>query len=387
MVEQPKVGEILKRHNTHCIKYDYLPQKFQVDTQNDVLPLWVADMDFPTPFYVVDKLRDRLGHPLFGYSKIPMEEAIASWQQRYGFQVHPDWVVPINSVVSGLNLAVLAFSQLGDRVMLNSPVYPPFYRAISTHGRQVVDISLKKENESYHFDWDNLDDQARIFFLCNPHNPVGRVWSREELIRIGEFCLSNQMVIVADEIHSDLTFSDHHHCPLASISPEFAKITITLNSPSKTFNIAGLAAAYAIIPDQKKRSAFRTLVDSFFLHPNLMGAIATQAAYQQGGDWPGELMRYLQINRDYVLSFLKAYLPDVEVVRPQGTYLLWLDFSNYTLPHGEIQHKLLYQGKIALSSGQEFQREKFFRLNLATSLDNLRIAMDRLAKISFIDRK
>jgi cystathionine beta-lyase len=368
---------LLNRRGTNCVKYDDLKYKFHT-SDLDILPLWVADMDFNTPPFIVEAIKKRSEHEIYGYTRIDFSDEVINWQKRHNYEIKKDWIIPITSVVMGLNASIQSLSDVGDKVIVTPPIYPPFCTTIEAHKRQIASSPLVKTHSRFEFNLSSFDQNARLFFLSNPHNPAGRAWTRSELIQVGEFCLKNNICIISDEIHSDFIYSGAKHIPIASISKEFSDITITLNSASKTFNISGLGAAYAIISDQQLRQKFGDHVSQTHLYPTLFGALATKTAYAQGQIWHGELINYLEKNRDFVIEFIQTELPFIQVFKPEATYLLWLDFSTLTNTHQEIENLLLEKVKIALGNGLEFGAEKYFRLNLATSLENLKLAMNRL---------
>ena len=369
--------EFLDRRGSDCIKYDHLDLFFNVDKKEDILPLWVADMDFATPDYIVKQIKKRVEHPIYGYSITDFSNSVIKWQERFNFQVEKKHIVPISSVVAGINISLLAFTTKSDKIALSSPIYPPFLDSIKHNERILADNPLIKE-ENYFIDIEGFDPLAKVLLLCNPHNPVGRVWTRNELIKIGEYCLKNSIIIVTDEVHSDLTYEGFDHCPIASIRPEFADITITLNSAAKTFNISGLGGAYAIISNDRLRVKFKKYVSNFHMYPGLFSSIAIKAAYDHGESWPKELMKYILINRDYVINFIREKIPAIDIITPEATYLLWLDFSFFKLTHQELEEILINKAQLVLSSGKPFGKDKFFRLNLGTSLDNIKTATTRL---------
>jgi cystathionine beta-lyase len=338
----------------------------------------VADMDFNTPPFIVEAIKQRSEHEIYGYTRIDFSNEVINWQKRHNYEIKKDWIIPITSVVIGLNTSIQSLSDIGDKVIVTPPIYPPFCTTIEAHKRQIASSPLVKTHSRFEFNLLSFDQNARLFFLSNPHNPAGRAWTRSELIQVGEFCLKNKISIISDEIHSDFIYSGSKHIPIASISKEFSDITITLNSASKTFNISGLGAAYAIISNQQLRQKFGDYVSQTHLYPTLFGSLATKTAYAQGQIWHGELINYLENNRDFVIDFIQSELPFIQVFKPEATYLLWLDFSTLTNTHQEIEKLLLEKAKIALGNGLEFGAEKYFRLNLATSLENLKLAMNRL---------
>lgn len=385
----------LSRRGTDCIKYDDMGLKFKnINSQNsqDILPMWIADMDFMTLPEVAEAVQKRAEHPIYGYSRTDFSEAVKIWYKRYHYEIQPQWVVPMANVVVGLNTAVQVFTKENDKVIVMPPVYPPFFSAVTTHKRELALAPLVQQTESsvskYVMDQAKLDKNAKILFLCHPHNPIGRCWTQKELLEIGEFCLQNDIIIVSDEIHADFVYTGHQHIPMASLSPEIAKITVTLSSASKTFNISGLSAAYAVIPNEELRHRFFKFIETMHLFPSLFGGIATKTAYEQGEDWAQGVLKYIEKNRDYVFEFIQKELPQLKAYKPEATYLMWVDFSKIkevmNIDNAGIEKILLEKCKLALSNGADFGDDNYFRINLATSLENIKLAMQRLKVFSSI---
>lgn len=355
----------------------------------DVLPLWVADMDFRSPEPVIRALRERVDHGIFGYGREPdglRELLVARLQRLYGWQVSPDALVFIPGVVIGLNLCCRAFARPGEGVLVQTPVYPPILHAWSNAGLERREMELTRlEDGTYAVDCEAFERAAqegtRLFILCNPHNPVGRAFRPDELERMAEICLRHDILICSDEIHCDLVFNGVRHTPIASLSPEVARRTITLMAPSKTFNIAGLCCAFAIIPDPVLREAFRRAARGIVGEPNVLAFTATEAAYREGQPWLDEVLRYLEANRDYLLREVPARLPGVRMACPEATFLAWLDCREAAIP-GNPYEFFLRQARVALNDGTTFGRggEGFVRLNFGCPRALLEEALQRMQR-------
>lgn len=377
--------QIIDRQQTNCVKWD---QRLKVFGSSDLLPLWVADMDFAAPPGVTAALAARTQHPVYGYTFPPSEfyQAVIAWLfKRHHWKVQPEWLVVTPGVVPALNLAVLTFTRPGEAVLIQPPVYRPFFRAAENNGRQLVLNPLKEENGHYTMDWAQLeavtDTNVKLMILCSPHNPVGRVWRPEELRQIGEFCRRRQILLVSDEIHSDLVYPGYTHLPVASLSPELAANTITCLAPSKTFNIPGLTTAVAVIPDPEKRRRFQQTQAALGLEVyNIFGITAFTAAYRTGEDWLRELITYLQGNLTFLMDYFARWIPQIRPVKPEGTYLVWLDCRRLPLTPEELRGFLINEAKIGLNDGREFGPggEGFARLNIACPRPVLAEALRRL---------
>jgi cystathionine beta-lyase len=327
----------------------------------DVLPLWVADMDFRSPSAVLDALVERVDHGVFGYGKEPRQlaEAIAArLAHLYAWQVSANDIVFLPGVVPGLYLSCRALTEAGERVVVQTPVYPPIRRAPVDSARSCVEVGfLRGENGQYTIDWDvlgrALDADAKLFILCNPHNPLGRVFSRGELERMAEYCLRRDVVICSDEIHCDLVFGGHRHVPIASLAPEVAQRTITFMAPSKTYNLAGLDCSFAVIQNAELRSRFQKARRGLVPHVNILGLAAALAAYRDGQTWLEEVLAYLTANRDAVVDLVRDQLSGVRVTAPEGTYLAWLDCRR-SAAAGQPYQFFLTRAKVALSDGMTF---------------------------------
>ncbi len=353
----------------------------------DVLPLWVADMDFRAPEPVIRALRERVEHGVFGYGVPPAElrQVIVEWLQRqHNWCVSPDALVFLPGVVTGFNLVCQAMASPGDGVLIQTPVYPPILRAPANAGLTRDEMELtRRPDGQYEIDFDvferTITDRTRVFILCNPHNPVGRVFRRDELERMAAACLRHNIVICSDEIHSDLVFSGHRHIPIVSLSPEIAAQTITLISPSKTFNIPGLKCAVAVVQNPEWRRRLRATHADWAQEVNVMGYTAALAAYREGHAWLTEVLGYLEANRDLLLQYVRAHLPGIVMGKPEGTYLAWLDCREAGMP-GSPYECFLKHARVALSDGAAFGRggEGFVRLNFACPRATLVEALERM---------
>lgn len=378
--------EETNRKNTNCAKYDGLKKYFGYE---DLNPLWVADMDFKTPSFINDAIIKAASNSLYGYSVDTPElyASIINWQKNeHDWEIEQKDIFMINGVVPAYSACIEAFSDVGDEVIVQTPIYPPLFKCVTANERKVVINELKKdENGYYTMDLEDLEkkitSKTKILALCSPHNPVGRVWSKEELEKLANICIKYNITIVSDEIHSDITFKKF--TPLASISKEIANQTITLNSAGKTFNIAGLNCAYAVsknaeILEKFKKVAIKREINSI----NFFGYVSTRAAYENGSAFVKELKAYLMNNIIFTKDFFEKNSLNIDFFIPEATYLLWLDFSKTGLSHLEIKNILLTKSKIALNDGVSFgsNGNKYFRLNTALSKKALNIALNQFVK-------
>jgi cystathionine beta-lyase len=379
----------IDRTGTASVKYDLRMNMFE---RGDVLPMWVADMDIEVAPFIMEALSSRLKHPLLGYT-IRNEEynqSIAWWQhQRYNWKVNTKWITYTPGVVAGLSHAVQSLTSPGEKVLIQTPVYHPFYSAVKLNGRELLTNPLLLTNGHYHIDFDHFEKQiasgVKLFILCNPHNPVGRVWNRHELQHMAEICLAYGVTIVADEIHADIVYEPHSHIPIASLSDEIQEQTITFNAPSKTFNVAGLATAYAIISDKKKLDKFNLQLEkNGTWHGNLLGYIALQAAYTPQGElWLAQLLEHLRENISLVKHFLSDNIPSIRLINPESTYLLWLDFREFKLSPKELNRRLIWDANLGLNDGKTFGVEGlgFQRMNIGCNTSTVEEALKRLQKV------
>ncbi len=374
----------IDRCGTHSVKYDEREAKFGT---GDLLPLWVADMDLPSPRCVTEALVKRAEHPIYGYTVYPDEffNAIEGWMhRRHGWRISRASIVPIPGVVPALNFLVTALTEPGEGVLIQPPVYHPFFRLGKHHGRELLENQLVYDRGNYTVDFDDFRakaKRARLFVLCSPHNPVGRVWSREELETMAAICLEEECLIISDEVHADIVYAPHRHIPIASVSPAVAKATITLNAPSKTFNIAGLNTAYAIAENDTIRRRFETELRRFDLTMgNLFGIEALMAAYRCGEPWLEELLGYLRDNIAFVTDYLREHIPAIRPLMPDATYLMWLDCSDLGMDDAQLERFFVEKAKLGLNSGISFGAggSGFIRLNIGCPRSTLEEAMERL---------
>ncbi|WP_449621659.1 MalY/PatB family protein [Robertmurraya sp. Marseille-Q9965] len=377
----------IDRQNTASVKWGLNGVIFGTD---DVLPMWVADMDFEPPHEVTVALRERLEHGIYGYTYIPESAAdgIQSWiKKRHDWDIHASWILYSPGVVPSIGVAIHAFTQPGDKVLIQSPVYTPFFNTIEQNDRVVVNSPLILKNNRYEIDFadfeEKLKEGVKLFILCNPHNPSGRSWNEGELRRITDLCIQYNCLVVSDEIHSDLIFKPNRHVPIASLDEKYQDHVITFVAPSKTFNLAGLQASAAIIPNGELRKTFKTTQGKLgFFHLNIFGVTAMEAAYRHGEAWLEELIAYVKENIDITTDFIERELPELTVMDPDGTYLLWIDCRKLGLSDEEIKDKLIKKGKLGLEPGPKYGPggEGFVRMNLACTRDTLMDGLERLKR-------
>ena len=376
--------KIINRADTNCVKYDLRKQVFG---NPDVLPMWVADMDFETPDFVRKAVIERAEHPVYGYhfKDEAYFQSIAGWlRRRHNWEVPTDWMSFTPGVVCGFNMAVLAFTEPGDEIIIQPPVYPPFHHAVSSHGRKLVYNTLVNRGDGYEINFDQLAEQtktAKMLILSNPHNPVGRCWTRNELLLLGEICLKNNVLVISDEIHCDLVLPGYKHTPFATLGHQYAMNCITFHAASKTFNLAGLATSTAIIPNEYLRKTYVAYVEDLEAHlGNIFGKVATQTAMNQGDEWLAQLLDYVQGNIDYVSDLLTMNLPKVKFHKPQATYMMWLDFNGFGLTEEELWQKMTREAQLGFNRGTDFGEagSGFFRINLACPRATVEEAMKRL---------
>lgn len=383
---KPNFDEIIDRRNTNSLKHDACAVVFG---REDVLPLWVADMDFPCPEVVMQAIRKRLEHPVFGYfghSDAFFQSIVAWMHKRHAWDIEKEWICFSPGVVSGLAMAVQAFSRPGDKIIVQPPVYHPFYYVVERQNRVLLHNKLIRNEDQYSMDFADLEEKlksgAQMLLLCNPHNPVGRCWTKEELQRLGELCLKYQCLVVSDEIHSDLIMQGFVHTAMAGLGKAIADNTITFMAPSKSFNLAGMASSEAIIPNPELRKSF-IRISNEVLHVSLgntFGDAALEAAYTHGEAWLDDLLDYLHGNLLYLNDFITRQLPSLGLYRHEATYLVWVDFSALGLEHKALQHKLVHEAGLGFSEGSIFGPggEQHMRINIACPRSVLEIAMKAL---------
>ena len=376
----------IDRRGTNCEKWDLLKEEFG---RSDLLALWVADMDFPAPPEVLDALHKKIDEGILGYPTVPesLFDAIKNWEEkRHGWKFSREAIAWAPGVVAGLSFAVMALTKPGDGVIIQTPVYPPFYRTVSEAGRIIVKNPLKREGGRYVMDIEGLEKlvtpTCRTLILCSPHNPASRVWTKEELEALAEVAKRRDMIIISDEIHQDLVYSDAKHICLASLSQDMASRTITFIAPSKTFNIAGLEASVAVIPDPSLRARYISVLERFHLNSlNMLGLLAMEVAYSNCADWLDQLIVYLEGNRDFTEKFIRERMPKARMDHPEGTYIFWIDFRGYGFDSETLQDFLINKAKVALNKGTNFgvEGDGFARINIGTTCAILAEALERIA--------
>lgn len=377
---------VIDRRGTKSLKYDFAKERGK---REDVLPLWVADMDFKTAPEIIESLEAAARFGIFGYSegKEDYFNALHDWYySRFGWDVKRNWLIKTPGVVFAIAAAVRAFTKEGEAVLLQQPVYYPFSETILDNKRVLVNSPLKQVDGHYEMDFDDLekkieDSQVKLMLLCSPHNPVGRVWEEWELRCVGDICLRHGVTVLSDEIHSDFVYGERRHFVFADLDPRYADISVTCTAPSKTFNLAGLQISNIFIPNQTLRRRFRKAVDGAgYSQVNLMGLVACQAAYEKGGEWLGELKKYLQSNLDFLRDYLKERIPEIHMTEPEGTYLIWLDFRDLGMTEEEREDLVVNKARLWLDSGAMFgaDGEGFERINIACPRQTLKKALDQL---------
>lgn len=378
--------KVVERKGTGAIKTDALGKVYGKD---DLIPLWVADMDFETPDFIVEALKKRMEHPIFGYTALPENywETVSKWiEDRHGWKTQCSWMTFIPGIVKGIGMAVNALLEKDEKVIIQPPVYHPFRLIPQKNGREVVFNPLRQmEDGTYEMDFENLeavcDERSRMLILSNPHNPAGIVWSRETLEKLAEFCHSRKIIVVSDEIHCDMALFGNKHIPFASVSEKAAQCSITFGAPSKTFNIAGIVSSYVIVTDEKLRERFfKWLEASELSAAHLFAPIATMAAFNHGEEWRQQMISYIEGNIRFIEDFCAENLPQIKPLRPQASFLIWLDCRGLGLGHDDLIDLFVNKAGLALNDGEMFSPggEGFMRLNVGTSRKILEQAMNRL---------
>lgn len=376
--------ELIDRTQSSSVKYDGRQAFFG---NPDVLPLWVADMDFRTPDFIIDAIRKRLDHEIFGYTFRPASytEAIVNWlKRRHNWEIKPEWISFSPGVVAGLTMAIEALSNPGDGVIIQPPVYFPFFDSVKGTNRTMIENPLRIENGRYYFDFEDLKKKitpkTRLLLLSNPHNPGGMAWNEKELTELARICLDNKIIIISDEIHADMVFDGFKHTPLAGISEEFAQNAVICMAPSKTFNTAGLTTSFLVIPNKRHFVAYERVMRLPHLHMgNIFGTVALEAAFTHGDEWLKQLMAYLQENFNFLEQFFQENLPEVKVMRPEATYLIWLDYSVYGLDDETLRQKHIDSG-VGMNPGVQFgkQGSGYMRINIGCPRSVLSEALNRI---------
>ena len=366
--------KIVDRRGTGALKFDVLKERYG---RADLTPLWVADMDFETPSFITDALKQRLEHSLFGYTVEPDDyrPAIIDWiRDHHGWEVRPEWLSYIPGIVKGIGMVVNVFVKPDEKVIIQPPVYHPFRLTPQGNGREVVyNPLIENPDGTYSMDFDNLekvaDPSCRLLILSNPHNPGGIVWDRETLEKLARFCSSRGIIVISDEIHCDMALYGHKHIPFASVSPEAASCSITFSAPTKTFNIAGIVSSWCVVPDEKLRTHFFGWLKANELdEPNMFAPIATVAALRNGEEWRREMLRYIEGNIDFVTNWCAERIPQIKPLRPQASYLVWLDCRGLGLAHDYLIDLFVNKARLALNDGAMFGPggDGFMRLNVAS---------------------
>ena len=364
--------KIIDRSNNFSAKWSEMDKNFGT---NDLLPMWVADMDFLTAPCVMDALKERLEQGIFGYTTRPdsYNDSIVNWlDNRFSWKINKDWLMFSPAVITSISLLIQNLTKENDKIMIQEPVYSPFHNIVKTNNRELVVSPLTKlDDGKYIMNYDDIESKikdVKVFILCNPHNPVGRVWTREELTRLGDICLKYNVIVISDEIHSDIIFKNHKHTPFASISKELEQSTITCMAPTKTFNLAGLQSSFVVLPNKNHYE----ILEKAFLRldikrNNAFSLVATEAAYNYGEDWLHSLIAYIEDNVDFSIEYINNHIPKLKVYKPEGTYLLWVDFSGLNIDDNTLKDALLNKGKVAINPGSSFGigGNGYYRINLA----------------------
>ena len=381
--------KIIDRHNTRSLKYDFAKRRGMPE---DVLPLWVADMDFETSSYIQDALKERINHGIFGYSEVqtPYFEIVRNWMKIYHNWIPEEkWLIKTPGVVFALAMAVKAYTQPNDSVLIQQPVYYPFSEVIEDNGRKVVSNDLYLDNDNrYHIDFDDferkiVENHIKLFLLCSPHNPAGRVWTVEELRKIGDICLKYGVIVVSDEIHQDFVFQGKHTV-FANLGEKYQQNCIICTSPSKTFNLASMLISNIFIPNTQLRRKFRKEVDASGMSQlSVLGLVATETAYSKGEEWYCKMIEYVRGNIEFTKKYIAENMPDVSMIDIEGTYLVWLDFRKTGLSADELDRRIVHKAKLWLDSGKIFGKcgEGFQRINVACPQSILKEALDRIKSI------
>ena len=388
MMKTYNFDEIIDRSGSGDLKHEALLPRWG---RNDLLPLWVADMDFATPDFVVDALKARLSHPIFGYTIEPADyrPTIIDWNEsHHGWKIKPEWISFIPGIVKGIGFVVNVFTKPGEKVIIQPPVYHPFRMTPEDNGREVVFNPLRlREDGYYDMDFDNLsevcDDKCRVLILSNPHNPAGVCWSKETLQRLADFCYEHNIIVISDEIHSDMALFGNRHVPFASVSERAADISITFAAPTKTFNMAGIVSSYAVISNDDLRQRFYGWLKANELdEPTIFAPIATIAAYQKGEEWRKQMLAYVEDNVRFVEDYCRECIPGVRPLRPQASFLVWLNCRGLGLNHDKLLELFIDKAHLALNDGEMFGPggEGFMRLNVGTPRSVLRQALEQLAE-------
>ena len=378
--------KIIDRSGTDAVKIDEMQKIWH---RTDLIPLWVADMDFETPFFIRGALQERMEHPVYGYTLGPQDywHTVMQWiSSHHGWQVKHEWLTFIPGIVRGIGMVVNVFTQPGDKIIIQPPVYHPFRNVPKDNGRKVVDNPLVKRADGYYdMDFYNLaevtDEKCKILILSNPHNPAGICWDRQTLERLAHFCKEHDILVVSDEIHCDMALFGNKHIPFATVSEEAAQNSITFAAPSKTFNMAGIVSSWAVVPNDSIRHRFYTWLKANEMnHPTLFAPIATMAAFRHGEQWRQQMISYIEGNIEFVEAFCKAHIPQIRPLRPQASFLIWLDCSGLNLDHDSLNALFAEKARLALNDGEMFGHggEGYMRMNIGCPRSVIEKAMNRL---------
>ena len=379
---------VIDRKGTDSLKFDFTKQRGKPE---NIMPLWVADMDFRTAPCVIEALVEKSRHGIFGYSDSGQAyfDAVKGWMvDRFGWETRPEWLVKTPGVVYALCTAIRGLTEKGDAVLIQQPVYYPFFLSILNNERKLVNNALVNENGRYRIDFEDfekkiVDNGVKLFILCNPHNPVGRVWTRDELVRMGDICMKHGVLVISDEIHQDFIFPGHKHLVFSALKPGYSDRTITCTAPSKTFNLAGLQISNIFIENPEIRRKFeQEMARSGYGEVSIMGLVACKAAYEKGKEWLDQLMEYLIGNTELVRSYVEKEMPGVRLIEPEGTYLLWLDFRALGMSGKELDEFIINRAGLWINTGEKFgiEGEGFQRINIACPRTYLEQALKKLAK-------
>ena len=379
--------EVIKRDGSLSLKWDFIKETCE---EEDLLPMWVADMDFQAPKAVIDALQKRVDHGIFGYTITPPStgDAITEWMsKRHQWNIKRSWLLYSNGVVPSLALTIQAFTKPGDAVLIQSPVYPPFFEMIKKNERRVINSPLHLNNGRLQIDFHDFENKlqqgVKLFFLCSPHNPGGRVWDKEELIQLAELCKKYDCLIIADEIHGDLVAPPYKHIPIASLNKSYEEFIVTCVAPSKTFNLAGLQASSIIVPNPKLRKELRAAQRrQGFSELNMFATFGMEAAYRHGEKWLDEVLQYIRANITLVKRFVQEEIPHVKVIEPEGSYLIWLDCRDIGLSDEELHKRLREGGKLVLEPGTKYGAggEGFVRMNIGCPRTIVQEGLARMKK-------
>ena len=379
--------KIIDRTGTECVKYDLREAVFG---KADVIPMWVADMDFPTADFIREAIIERAKCDVYGYTfrEDAYFESIVQWLKRHHqWETKKEWMSFTPGIVNAFNLAVMGLTNEGDEIIIQPPVYHPFFFAVNNHNRKLVESPLIDTEDGYVMDFDLLEQQAKtakMLILSNPHNPVGRAWRKEELMRLGEICMRNNVLVFSDEIHCDLVMPGFKHVPFASLSEVFAQNSITAHAASKTFNLAGLATSTVIIPNEVIRKKYCDFVHSAEADMgNVFGKIATKAAMEKGDEWHAQLVDYIKGNIDFAYDFIKREMPKIRIHKAEATYMIWLNFKDYGISDAELNRKMIHEAGLGLNAGNIFGKEGEFcmRVNLACPRSIVEKALNQMKSV------